>query len=73
MEYEVGLYKREKSTRIGVGLGTKPDHDGVKVKELVPARLAALGGKLQEGDVVSITIDGIGTLENTVAPASSIT
>ena len=28
---------------------------------------------LQEGDVVSITIDGIGTLENTVAPASSIT
>jgi len=28
---------------------------------------------LQGGDVVSITIDGIGTLENTVAPASSIT
>ena len=52
MEYEVGLYKREKSTRIGVGLGTKPDHDGVKVKELVPDRLAALSGKLQEGDVV---------------------
>ena len=51
MEYEVGLYKREKSTRIGVGLGTKPDGDGVKVKELVPDRLAALSGKLQEGDV----------------------
>ena len=28
---------------------------------------------LQEGDVVSISVDGIGTLENTVAPASSIT
>ena len=52
MEYEVGLYKREKSTRIGVGLGTKPDGDGVKVKELVTDRLAALSGKLQEGDVV---------------------
>ena len=37
---------------IGVGLGTKPDGDGVKVNELVPDRLAALSGKLQEGDVV---------------------
>jgi 2-dehydro-3-deoxy-D-arabinonate dehydratase len=28
---------------------------------------------LQAGDEVAITIDGIGTLRNTVAPAASIT